>query len=173
MSLTIDPHWLDEGDPDDDSFKDDDRRMCRDHGDLFFKDSLNGLPDPIAYAQARQLCSVCPCFQACARWVLNHFDDAPFGIWAGLSRPERKAYDEQKATFIDWRESWNQRVFVKKCAEATIRRLHAQGVRKRTQDLLPECPRGHADVVHNGTYRKTGARRYICRECGLTFHEEE
>jgi WhiB family transcriptional regulator, redox-sensing transcriptional regulator len=40
---------------------------------------------------AKAICAICPVADECAEWALAHpLDGAQFGVWGGMSAPERK-----------------------------------------------------------------------------------
>lgn len=171
------PLWFIEGDSEDQTWLLDERRQCIDHGDIYFRDSANGQPDPVAWAQARQLCYRCPVFRQCACYTLNHFDEFPYGILAGLNRTQRRHIDEGLDYFSDWRRTWNRTVYTTAVVEAFNKRNQAAGIIKRERvrdDNRPEeCTRGHVGTVMRAGKDKQGRQRYRCRTCGIEFHLEE
>lgn len=84
-----------------------DEAACRDHStDLFFppdphddddKDGPRRRETRRMYRQAIRICNSCPVKQECLDYALDFPE--PFGIWGGLTRPERATIlrDRRKA----------------------------------------------------------------------------
>jgi hypothetical protein len=168
MTTRTQPLWLFGGDQDDDSHRDDPRRKCLYHQDLYFS------YEPEALARARDLCAGCPVFRQCARWGLAHYDEIPHGIMFGLTEVQRRRISEGLEEFYDWRRDWSRAKYAAALTRAYEKKIQRQGKSKREENDAgkPSCPRGHTRVRRGGR-NIDGVQKYRCRECGATFLGEE
>lgn len=70
------------------------RTACTpDEIDLFYPDSESS---PAAYAQAREICGMCPVRAECLEWAMDLGDD--HGMWGGLTARERARLASARGT---------------------------------------------------------------------------
>jgi Transcription factor WhiB len=172
MTITSTRLWFWGGDPDDGSYRSDPGRKCKNEPEIYFS------YEPEALARARALCITCPFRRQCTRYSIAHFDEVPYGIWAGLTEMERRKISEGRQPFIDWAEDWKQdrrANYTVPITHAVERRNRRQGISKRDGNRaeIPPCDQGHhAPLVHRAG-RSKGKQRYRCEECHTTFLREE
>lgn len=56
--------------------------------DLFFVEGVRGAMRTHLVTQAKTICSTCPVVVACREYGIN--TQEPYGIWGGLTQPERR-----------------------------------------------------------------------------------
>jgi WhiB family redox-sensing transcriptional regulator len=71
------------------------RGECRSHdGEWWFPDEFRGAIGKRIEARAKAICALCDVEQKCLDWALER--DIRFGVWGGLSAPERARLRERK-----------------------------------------------------------------------------
>jgi hypothetical protein len=167
--LYLQPKWLSEGDPDDDSFRQNPHRACLQHGDMFFSYDIFDI------IEARRICATCPVFEQCACWGLAHYDSIEYGVWFGLTEQERKRIWNHKASFRDWRRYWTSAKYARMRTNAIHKRNRRNGTSKREQAraAIPPCPRGcpgrRNSPSRSGWDNERDTQRYRCLECGCRY----
>jgi hypothetical protein len=130
IKLYYAPKWLRDGDPNDITF------FARRDLPCIGKDHLYFSEAHVDVARCRELCAICPAFEDCARWVLNHYELMEFGTMAGLDQDQRRRIHAGEEHFRDWRGRWSRGEYARMVAQDYYKRQRRRRLARR---------RDHAD----------------------------